>query len=431
MSDIYTTADRCRCCHSERIVPLFSLGDHYVNDFVDEGKYSKKYDGCPRCPINLDFCDACGLVQARYAVDMNLLYRGNYWYTSGRTATMREALADVVNAAMEVCPLGGGDIVLDIGSNDGTLLYNYPPGVVRVGVEPANNLAVPGNYENLVLIKDLWNYEAWEKYWVGFVGEQVGESVRAKIVTAIGMFYDLEDPNRFIADIAKVLAPDGVFIAQLMCLKQTMERRDVGNFCHEHLEFYSLSSLFNLLAKYDLGIFDIQENNVNGGSYRLFIRHRNSTMVQQTEAMKRRCGDAFTQETQMKLGDPKVLVRIYQDMLKNSQDLKAFLLREKARGRRIFVYGASTKGNTILQFAGIDDRILEGAAEKDPAKYGLYTVGTGVEIMSMEAVRQLDPDYMLVLPYAFIDEFMKVEQDQVWRKRGGKFIVPIPEIKIV
>lgn len=430
MSNNYTTATTCRCCGSDRLIPLFSLGEHYVNDFVSEHRLLTDYADCIKCPIDLDFCDGCGLVQARHAVDMDLLYRGNYWYTSGRTQTMRDALKDVVRSAMRACPLSTGDVVLDIGSNDGTLLRNYPAEMVRVGVEPAKNLATDENYEGLVLVKDLWN--SGEYYRTLNRMNRTGTYCdHAKIVTACGMFYDLVDPNQFIADIAKVLHHDGVFVAQLMCLKQTMEQMDVGNFCHEHLEFYSLSSLHNLLRTHGLGIFNIEENDVNGGSYRLYCCHRESKGVAQTNEMKGRCVDAFARENQLHLGEPKELISRYQDMLRNAQELKAFLLKEKQRGARIFIMGASTKGNTILQFCQIDYRIVEGAADKDPAKWGRYMVGSDIPIMSLEAMRRLDPDYVLVLPYAFRAEMMELEKDQTWRKRGGRFVFPLPKLEVV
>lgn len=431
----YTTATACRACGSADLVPLFSLGEHFVNDFVDEDAVRNGYRNCPRCPIDLDFCNRCSLVQARHAVDMDRLYKGNYWYRSSTTQTMRDALKDVVRSAMRVCPLSTGDVVLDIGSNDGTLLRNYPPEMVRVGVEPANNLATDENYDGLHLIHDLWSAAKYYD-WANLndppspVNGCSGRCHQAKIVTAIGMFYDLDDPNPFITDVAKVLHPEGVFVAQLMCLKQTVEKLDVGNFAHEHLEYYSLASLHELLKRHGLGIFDVEENDVNGGSYRLYCCHRGSK-VHQSDDAKERCLQAFAQEVRMGLSDPAKLILAYQEMLRNAQELKAFLLREKRRGRRIFIYGASTKGNTIIQFVGIDHTLVEGAADKDPNKWGKMMVGSGIPIMSEEAVRQLDPDYFLVLPYAFLPEFIERENDQTWRKRGGKFIVPVPKMEII
>lgn len=405
-----TAITKCRACYGEELTYLFSLGNQYVSDFVDRDKVTSGH----RCPIELVLCPRCTLVQAKYTAPQDFLYTRKYWYRSGVTETMRNALKDVVEAAMRSVRLKEGDVVLDIGSNDGTLLRNYPSSLRRVGVEPANNLATEENYEGLELIHDFWDRESYRRKLVG---------KKAKVITACGMFYDLEDPNKFISDVAWALSRDGVFIAQLMCLKNMIDVGDVGNFAHEHLEFYSLRSLDFLLDKYGMEICDLETNAVNGQSYRLFIRHKSrSVPYEWVEEARTREHCLNSQEFYERL------FRSFEDNRKKTLDL---LRSIRAEGKSVWVYGASTKGNVILQYYGIDSILVNGAAERSPEKWGKFTVGTGIEIFSEEYARNQNPDYMLVLPYAFLSEFVEREKNEEWRRRGGKFIVPLPEVHVV
>ena len=208
-------------------------------------------------------CDNCTLLQLKHTAPQELLYARYYWYKSGVTVTMNKALRDITSKVEIMFDLKEGDVVLDIGSNDGTLLRSYSvPGLITIGVEPADNLLEEGKQGLTYHIHDFWNHEAYEKT----------IQKKAKIITAIGMFYDMEDPNQFIADVEKVLCDDGVFISQLMCLKNMLDSNDVGNICHEHLEYYSFKSLEYLFNRNSLQIFDVEINNVNGGSYRVYAK---------------------------------------------------------------------------------------------------------------------------------------------------------------
>jgi hypothetical protein len=332
---------------------------------------------------------------------------------------MRDALRDVTKAAELAVDLKPGDIVLDIGSNDGTLLRSYTKQCVRIGVEPADNLAIPENYEGMELIHDFWNYESYTKC----VNEIECEDlwlINAKIITAIGMFYDLEDPNQFIADISKALARDGVFIAQLMTLRNMLALDDVGNLAHEHLEFYSLKSLRYLLGRHGLEMFDIETNSVNGQSDRLYICHKNARPT------SRRVIAKLGIEVHLDL------VLHYDAVFKRWENKKwqcvNFIKKVVAEGKKVWVYGASTKGNTILQYYGLDHMLIEGACDINPEKIGKFTVGSMIPIYSQKYART-KADYFLVLPYAFLDEFMANEAE--WRAGGGKFLVPLPEFRVV
>lgn len=398
---------RCRLCGGEDLSTVLDFGVQYVSDFVTEAEV---HSG-EQLPIELVLCRRCTLVQQRYSAPQNFLYERHYWYRSGVTQTMRTGLSDVTTAAERLVHLEYGDVVLDIGSNDGTLLRSYRSSAYRVGFEPAENLREVGRIGVDCLVSDFWSAEAYFDRKLPL----------AKVVTAIGMLYDLEDPNRFVADVAKVLHPDGVFIAQLQCLRQMLDLGDVGNLCHEHLEFYSLLSLMHLFERHGLQLFDLEENAINGGSYRLYIRHASEAPLDYSRVFK-----ALLDE--QRLRSLSTYEEFYDRVCRNRDRCVEFIRDVVEDGCIVWVYGASTKGNVILQWYGLGT-LVEAAADSSLEKVGRYTVGTGIPIRSERAFREAQPNYALVLPYAFLSEFMEREAD--WRSKGGKFIVPLPEVRIV
>jgi len=408
-----TERKTCRLCNSDKIIPVFSLGVQYVNNFIkkeDREKFIKS-------PLELILCQNCSLLQLKHTAPQELLYARFYWYKSGVTETMRNALRDITSKAEKMLSLKKGDVALDIGSNDGTLLRAYNvPGLLLAGVEPADNLAEEGKRGIDYFIHDFWNYSSYNK--------TVGK--KAKIITAIGMFYDMEDPNQFIEDIAKSLSDEGIFIAQLMCLKNMLDKNDVGNICHEHLEYYSFSSLEYLFSRHGLEIFDVEINEVNGGSYRLYARLKDSkvnTPKGSEERIKK------VREDEKDFNGIKPYMDFFKRIGENKKQCVEFIKKEVVKGKKVWIYGASTKGNTILQYYGLDNTLIEGASERSPWKFGRYTIGSMIPIFSEEDAYKANPDYFLVLPYAFFDEFYKREEK--WRKKGGKFIVPLPEFRVV
>ncbi|MFQ5671682.1 MAG: class I SAM-dependent methyltransferase [Nitrospinales bacterium] len=395
------TRTTCRLCGSESLEEIFTLGNLYVSTFV-----SSKDEGI-KAPLDMILCENCSLLQLRHTAPMELMYSRFYWYRSGVTDTMRNALRDITASVEAMTPLNPGDVVLDIGANDGTMLTTFTAeGIRKVGCEPADNLIDQLKQNADFVIHDFWSYEAYDSL------ARAHGLGKAKVVTAIGMFYDMENPNQFVADVTRVLADDGVFVAQLMCLRPMLEKNDVGNICHEHLEFYSLESLRYLFEHNGLEMFKLEENDVNGGSYRIYCRHYR--------------GGGITFDERYTKDDYQAFSRRIEENKKKCVD---FIKREVGRGKTVYVYGASTKGNTILQYYGLDHSWIKAAAERSPEKWGKYTVGTMIPIISEEQARRERPDYFLVLPWAFFDEFY-VRETQ-WREAGGKFIVPVPEFRVV
>ena len=392
----YTTRETCRVCGSENLTPLFSLGNLHISTFVNNPTES-----IGKAPLELMWCEKCTLVQLKHTAPQELMYSKHYWYHSGLNKIIVEDLRKIVEVASNMVDLREGDIVLDIGANDGTLLRFYPSRYVRVGCEPATNLIDDMKKYCDIAINDFWTYENYKNV----VGER-----KAKIITAIGMFYDMEDPNQFIRDSAEALEEDGIFIAQLMTSKKMLEQNDIGNICHEHIEYYSYESLKYLFEKNGLEIFKVEENSINGGSYRLFARKYKTGSIHYPEEI--------TKENYLEFA---------KKIDESKQDCLNFLRELGKQGKKIYGYGASTKGNTILQYYGIGTDLIKGIAEISEEKFGKYTVGTGIPIIEEEKVKK-DADYLLVLPYAFKDSF--IEKEQEWIKNGGKFIFVVPKLEI-
>ena len=397
------TRTTCRICGSNNLQDVLSLGEQYVNDFVPAENIGKGL----KAPLELVLCGNCSLLQLRHTAPQELLYSRFYWYRSGVTDTMRRALRDITEQVESLITLTDGDVVLDIGANDGTLLASYTKkGVRLVGCEPANNLIEMLKTNADYVMHDFWNYDGYEE----LAKEQ--NLGKAKVITAIGMFYDMEDPNQFIRDARRALSKEGIFIAQLMCLGSMLEKNDLGNIVHEHLEYYSLESLKHLFESNGLEIFKVEENDVNGGSYRIFARHIKGT------------GIDFDEE----IGLEDILA-FANRVNKNRDQCVEFIKQEVGKGKTVYVYGATTKGNVILQYYGLDHTLITAAAERSPEKWGKYTIGSWIPIVSEEEARKAKPDYFLVLPWAFFSEFY--DREKQWREGGGKFIVPLPEFRVV
>ena len=393
----------CLLCKNKYLKNIFSLGNFFVSNFVGKDKIKKGI----KAPLNLLHCKKCSLIQLSHIAPQEIMYKRFYWYRSGVTKTMKDGLHNLYKESLKYVKLKKNDVVLDIGANDGTLLGFYKDKkIVTIGCEPAENLKKYLKKKCDYVINDFWNKKNLNKVL------NKNNLNKPKIITAIGMFYDLEKPNEFIKDAADSLADDGIFIAQLMCLKSMIDKNDVGNICHEHIEFYSLKSLKYLFENNGLEIFKIDENDINGGSYRIYCRKYTKGSIK------------LKNENELKM-----MKNFVKRVKINKKKIINFILREKKKNKKIFLYGASTKGNTVLQYYGLDKKHIKYAAERSPEKWGKYTIGSGIEIISEKNARMLKPDYFFVTPWGFIEEFKKREVN--WLKNGGKFIVPFPKLKII
>lgn len=404
----------------EKLISLFSLGNLYLSDFIEQNE-SPKYE-----PVELALSVApkSGLVQLQHTVPSDVLYR-KYWYKSGTNATMTNELMGIAKKAKETMRLKNGDVFVDIGCNDGTLFRFVDKNIVRIGFDP-NDFKKESSKHADTIINNYFNHGEYKKTRHGHK--------KAKVITSIAMFYDLEKPDSFVNDIRKTLDKDGLWIIQMSYLPLMLKQLAFDNICHEHLEYYSLESLKYLLHKHKLQVVDCELNDINGGSFRVYIRHESADPATFATAPYRdvahmRVDSILNYEKSLQLGKKKIYLDFWKEIIKLKKQTVTFIKKEKRKGKIIWGYGASTKGNTLLQWFGLDNTLIDGIAERSEAKYGLKTAGTNIPILSEADMRKAKPDYLLVLPWHFIDEFKKRETD--FLKRGGRFIVPCPRFEII
>jgi SAM-dependent methyltransferase len=375
-----------------------------------------------KIPLVLVRCDptrdenACGLLQMEHTVPPEVLY-SSYWYRSGTNNTMRAHLKGIVEEAVSIVNKSSGS-VLDIGCNDGTLLSCYPHGFRKFGVDPSD-IAQEIDKQNATVFQDIFPSDEFLNY--------LHEN-QIDIITSIAMFYDLEDPVAFAKGIRRILAPEGIWVFEMSYMPMMLKMTSYDTICHEHLEFYSLAVIEYILKKSDLKIFNVTLNDINGGSIRCYATHTTNFKYKK-EAYLLNIRAMHQAEFDFELDTDKPY-KNFQDRINVHRDELSTLLKKlKKEGKKIHIYGASTKGNTILQWCGIDNRIIDYAAERNPDKYGAHTLGTDIPIISEAESRDMNPDYYLVLPWHFKEEFISRERDIL--ERGTKLIFPLPKIEIV
>ena len=412
------TRQTCRICGSKALTPAIDLGPQYLQGaFVKPGRPAPVEQRIPtqlvRCDPSRD-PDACGLLQTTVTVPGEVLYV-EYWYRSCTTQTMRDHLQGVAQAAAQLAGRPAAR-VLDIGCNDGTLLRFYPTDFRKFGIDPSD--AILAVDADVAAFNDFFPSKA--------LTQVAGEGFDA--ITSIAMFYDLEDPAAFVEGLSALLAADGVWIFEMSYMPTMLDRNSYDTICHEHLEYYSLGVVERLLARSGLKVTDVEFNAINGGSIRCYAAHDACARHDTPEAQARLAAVRASEATLGLSTDQPY--RDFQTRIERLRDELSGLIRGLvADGKRIHVYGASTKGNTILQWCGLDHTLIECAADRNPGKDGATTLGTGIPIVSEAKSRAMNPDYYLVLPWHFRDEFLAREAEA--RAKGVKFIFPLPEIEIL
>lgn len=394
----------CRSCGSG-LTELFSLGDIFLNEF----RYDDKLP--PQSPLALALCSECSLVQLTKSVDPKLIYTDDYGFESGINNTIRADLAQIIESAKLLVDLEPRDIVIDIGCNDGTLLSNYGDDIFKIGFDPVKKYAIKSRVF------------ADRIYPTFFTSDVFDIPIQAKVVTSISMFYDLEDPDTFCKDIFKVLSNDGIWIVQQNYLYSMLGQNAYDNIVHQHVEYYSMHSMTHLLERNGFRIFHVEQNNVNGGSFRTYICKADSKRPENTSVF-----DLLEAERKAGQFDPNLYANFYSRIQNEAISLNELVNNLYADGKLVYVYGASTRGDTLLQFSGLNNTLLPFAVERNPAKYGKKISSLQIPIISEEEARENKPDYMLVLPWFFFDEFKYRESEYL--SGGGKFIVPLPTLRI-
>jgi hypothetical protein len=359
--------------------------------------------------------DACGLLQLREQTNADELYFHDYGYRSGLNATMTNHLTSVANEIKGRGVLQKGDIICDIGSNDATFLKQFGSDIVKIGIDPTSEQFKQYYTSDINILADYFNKDSYRKM----------SPVKAKVITSIACFYDLPKPMDFVRDVKECLDNKGIWVFEQSYMPLMLKTKSLDTVCQEHLEYYSLKSIKHMMDKADFKIIDVNFNDINGGSFRVTVTPQpNKDLESKVDV-----NGLLDEEIKMGLNTP----RPYEEFMRNSEyvkhELTSFLKQEKEKGKSIYIYGASTKGNCLLQYCGIDNTIVTAAAERNPEKFGRRTPGTDIPIISEAEARAANPDYFLVLPWHFKDEFIKRERDYLLN--GGKLIFPLPKFQVV
>jgi len=404
---------------------LIELGSMYTSDFVDSTNASnerKKYS------LDLVWNEKLGCPTLTEQPSGEEMW-GKYWYKSGTNMSMKIALLDVVESLlahknMKRYLLDEKKVWLDIACNDGTLL-SFVDGnsFFRVGIDPIEEkyIAEAKKYADRV-VQDYFTYDAWER---------AKAPKKADVVTSIAMFYDLQDPFTFAQDVEKVLDDDGIWILQLSYTPLMINQLAFDNICHEHWAYHNLSSVQRILATANMKVLNAELNDVNGGSIRIYAVKNKANMNLFGSAPRR---DVWAMNVQAIFNNEHHYdnLPVWNDFANNVAMLRMkttdFIDKANREGKSVWGYGASTKGNTLLQHFDLDNTKIEAIAERNPDKWGLYTIGSNIVIKSEQEMRDAQPDYVLVLPWHFISEF--VEREREYLEKGGAFIVPCPQFRI-
>ena len=412
---MYTVAKNCRICGNTDLRPLVNLGEQCLT-----GRFpASPTQPLTRGPLELVKCHgprSCGLVQLHHIYDPDEMYGQGYGYRSSLNRSMVDHLKQIVAGLRKRVEPGDDDLVLDIGSNDGTLLSFYPEnGPTLVGIDPSAEQFRKYYRKDIQLVVDFFSAEVFARRFGGR---------KARIVTSIAMFYDLAEPLSFMRGVAGILADDGVWLFEQSYLPTMLRVNAYDTICHEHLEYYCLQQIDRMARLSGLRICDVTQDNVNGGSFAVTVCREDSSVPVNESVV----GAMLAQEK----ADGLDTLEPYQAFAKRVQDhrkkLTSLLRSLKKQHKTVLGYGASTKGNVVLQYCGITTDLLPAIAEVNSDKFGCFTPGTNIPIISEAEARGRKPDYFLVFPWHFRDNILK--REAAWIDAGGKMILPFPEIEI-
>ena len=401
----------CRICGEDNLLDVISLGEQFITSrFPTYGDFST-----PKTPITLCMCKNCGLIQLRETTNSSELYEHEYGYRSGISNTMRDHLKQYQEEILSKIKLENGDVIVDIGSNDSTMLQYYSSNLRRIGVDPTGK-QFQQYYGEVELLSNYFNYENF----LNNFGD-----VKCKIVSSISMFYDLPDPVQFAKDIYSILEDNGIWTCEQSYLLTMLNLNSIDTICHEHLEYYALHQIKYIADKANFKIIDVVFNDCNGGSFRIYFAKRESTIYKEnTELINK----ILINELEIGIMNEQ----LYIDFMKNCdiqvKYLKEFIETVNKNNKKVYIYGASTKGNCLLQYAKLNETHIKYAVERNPKKIGKMTI-TGTEIISEETMRDNPPDYLLVLPWHFRNEI--IVREKSFLDAGGQFIFPFPHFEIV
>lgn len=415
---IYKEISNCRVCNNSDLKTIVALGNMYLT-----GEFPKnKQDKVERGPLELVKCDNsrkkqnCGLVQLRHNYQLDILYGDNYGYRSGLNKSMVNHLQGKVKKILKMVKLSSGDLIVDIASNDGTLLRAYPKlGLNLVGIDPTGNKFKQFYPEQINLIPEFFPSTTFKNKF---------KKKKAKIITSIAMFYDLEDPISFAQNIFENIASDGIWVFEQSYLPTMIKMLAYDTICHEHIEYYALGQIKYILDRANLKIIDVEFNAINGGSFSVVAVRKDSKYKENTTLINK----IIKQEENSGINDFQLYGQFANDIDIHRNKLRGFIHKTNKSGKNIFGYGASTKGNVILQYCGITSKNIPYIAEVNENKFGCFTPGSLIPIISEEEAKKLNPDYFMVLPWHFRDNIVAREKE--FLAQGKHLFFPLPKLSI-
>ena len=407
MSTVINEISSCRICGCQDLLEIVNLNEQPLT-----GVFIKPGEEDPlRAPLNLVCCEECKFLQLKHDVNKDLMY-SSYWYRSGTNQTMTDHLNGIVADVNSMVELKDNDFVIDTGANDGTLLKKYDTNLNRIGVDPSNAILSIDDSFNISKINDF------------FTKESVADALdghKASVVTSISMFYDLTDPERFVEDIKHVLKDDGLWVVEMNYTGDMIESLGYDMISHEHVAYYTFLTFEYLMKRSNMYVNDVTFNTINGGSMRLFVKKTPGETERVTNLRNQEISKGFLD------------FDVYKDYKQSIEDfkerLRSLIADINSKGQTVMAYGASTRGNTIMQHCEFTRDDIPAALDRLPLKYGLEMSGCRIPIISEKEGRDAKPEYLLALPYYFIDEFVTREDEYL--KSGGKFIVFLPRLRVI
>ena len=414
-----TSIRKCRVCGNSDLVKILDLGSQAATGIFPKSPDEQVFRG----PLQLIKCietpngDTCGLAQLGHSYDSSLLYGNHYGYRSGLNAAMVAHLGRTAARIKERVALTPGDVILDIGSNDGTFLAALmEPGVTAVGVDPTAEKFRKYYRPEIQVIPELFSAASFRRH----TGDK-----KVKVVTSIAMFYDLDEPLAFMQEVASLLADDGIWVFEQSYLPTMVEKTSYDTVCHEHQEYYALKQIVWMAARAGLTIVDVELNDTNGGSFSVTAAPKAPAHAANAVGVEK----LLSNEQRSGFGALAVYQHFRNRVFRHRDQLLQTLQAALQRGEKILGYGASTKGNVILQFCGLTPKELPAIAEVNPDKFGCYTPGTLIPIISEQEAHALRPDAFLVLPWHFRENLL--EREAAYLASGGGMIFPLPKIEVV
>lgn len=411
---MHTKITHCRICGNPKLTEILSLGDQMLTGVFPKSRTERASTG----PLTLVKCDVsgpdqCGLVQLAHSYDLSELYGLNYGYRSGLNKSMVIHLHDKIRNILSLTKLEKGDLIIDIGSNDSTSLQAYPTkDYVLVGIDPTGAKFKEYYPAHIHLIPDFFS--------IAKVREHFGNK-KAKVVTSFSMFYDLEEPMTFMKEVYDVLADNGIWVFEQSYMPTMLETNSYDTVCHEHLEYYALSQIKWMTDRVGFKIVAIEMNDINGGSFSVTVAKKDSAYPE-----AKNLGEILTSEKELGI-DTLQYYRAFNDRIASAKrEFIAFIAEAKKQGKTIYGLGASTKGNVLLQYCGVTPEQIPFIGEVNQDKFGCFTPGTYIPIISEEEVLLKKPDYLLVLPWHFRRFF-----ENNTKFKGTKLVFPLPKLEVV